>query len=76
MLSAGCVGRQNVDGTRMATEDRRLKVKDKQGRVGAVAATISREYCTVQFVKDGYYKVCKIDDLEPVSEDEFKRKFR
>ena len=57
-------------------EDPRLKVRDKLGRVGVVAKVISTAYCTVQFKRDGYYVVCKVDDLHPITEEEFKRRFR
>ena len=57
-------------------EDRRLKVRHKDGRIGAVEKIISKKYCSVQFHRDGYYVLCLIDDLEPIEEELFKRKFR
>lgn len=60
----------------MIGEDRRLKVRAKDGRIGAVEKILTKDYCSVQFRRDGYYVVCKIDDLEPILEEEFKRRFK
>ena len=56
--------------------DTRLKVRALNGLVGAVEKVISDAYCTVQFHKGGYYVVCKIDDLTPITEEEFTRKWK
>lgn len=58
-------------------EDRRTKVKHlKTKQVGAIAKVLTTNYCSVQFRKGGFYTVCLMDDLEPVDEDEFARKFK
>ncbi len=56
--------------------DRRLKVKDKSGHVGAVEKMLTKKFCSVQFRKGGYYVIKAIDDLTPIAEEEFVRKFR
>ena len=56
--------------------DNRMKVRHPDGRIGAVERVLTSDYCSVQFRRDGYYEVCKIDDLIPIDEDEFRRKFR
>jgi hypothetical protein len=56
-------------------EDRRLKVL-YHGRAGAVEKMLSKAYCTVQFPGSDYYVLCAIDDLTPISEEEYRRKVR
>ena len=55
--------------------DNRLKVRHKDGRVGVVEKMLTRDYCSVQFIRDGYYVVCKEADLDPISEQEFIKHF-
>lgn len=56
-------------------EDKRTKVIHiLTGRVGAIERIITKNYCTVQFQRGGYYEMCKLEDLEPVDEAEFKGK--
>ena len=52
-----------------------MKVRHPEGWVGAVEKMWGK-YCSVQYEKDGYYRLCEIDDLEPISEEEFTRKWR
>jgi len=59
----------------MAPKDARMKVRHPEGWVGAVEKMWGK-YCSVQYEKDGYYRLCEIDDLEPISEEEFTRKWR
>lgn len=57
-------------------EDRRMKVRAQDGRIGAVEKILSEKYCSVQFKRNGFYVVCLVDDLEPITEEEFTRRFK
>lgn len=58
------------------TADTRMKIRHPKLGVGAVERMLTDDYCSVQFHPNGYYVVCKIDDLEPIDEDEFRRRFK
>lgn len=54
-------------------EDNRLKVRCKDGKVAAVEKMLTQEWCSVQIKGLEYYHMRKIDDLETISEDEYRR---
>lgn len=51
----------------------RLKVRCKDGQVAAVEKMWTRTHCSVQLKGHTYYTVVVLDDLEPITEDEYRR---
>lgn len=52
------------------------KVRTSDGKVGCVMVQLTKQFASVQWQRDGYYKVYDVADLEDITDEEFKRRFR
>ena len=52
------------------------KIVTRDGHVGWVVKKLTATHSSVQIVRNGYYRLYNDMDLEDITEEEFKRRFR